>query len=192
VKRLASSLLGLCAALATGCSLEAPDFTGKSCEAATDCPSTHACVAARPGEGRTCELLQPPGVTPAAEGPVPTWCKDIQPVLAASCVASCHGAVTDGSGRKDFRLDRYETVGGVLGAKDKAERIQDRTYAQRTMPPQGSPEPSEAERALIDRWFRGGAPLCDDGGTPGDGGTSGDGGTPDGGSRDGGSADGGR
>jgi len=187
MNRVLSSLLGLCAALAMGCTIEAPDFTGKSCVAAADCPSSHSCVAARPGEGRTCELLQPPGVTPTEDGPVPTWCKDVQPILAASCVDSCHGEVTDGSGKKDFRLDRYETVGAVAGAKDKASRIQARAFEQPSMPPSYySAQPTEEERAILDRWARGGAPFCDDGA-----GTN-DGGTPDSGTADGGTPDGGK
>ncbi|WP_239576500.1 hypothetical protein [Archangium primigenium] len=154
---------GLLGALLTGgCTLEAPDFTGKSCELAADCPTTHACVAARPGAGRTCELLVPPGVTPEETGPVPTWCGEIQPILAASCVSSCHGADTSGSGNRTFRLDRYETVAGVAGAKDKAERIQARAYEQRSMPPSYyEVQLTEEQRTLLDRWVRGGAPLCD-------------------------------
>ena len=155
-----SSLLGLWAAAVIGCSIEAPDFSGKSCASSDDCPSPYTCVAARPGGGRTCEVLRGPGTTPAPDGPVPTWCKDIQPVLTASCVAGCHGASTTGSGRTDFRLDRFDDVSGVSGAKTMAARIKDRAVG-RTMPPPGNPLPTDAEIALIERWASGGAPLCD-------------------------------
>lgn len=169
-RALSLGLLGLWAA-AVGCTIEAPDFAGKSCESAADCPSSFSCVAARPGAGRTCEVLAGPGVS-TPTGPVPTWCKDIQPVLAASCVASCHGITTAGSGRTDFRLDLYDASGGVLGARQMAPNVRARAVAH-TMPPAGNPAPSEAEIALIDRWATGGAPLCGDagdGGTPADGG----------------------
>ena len=152
----------LCAAAAAGCTIEAPDFTGKSCDTAADCPEPYTCVAARPGAGRTCEVLNGPGVSNPSTGPVPTWCKDIQPILAASCVSSCHGSDTSLSGRTDFRLDLYEADGGVAGAKLMAPRIHARAVTFRTMPPPGNPEPTEAERALIDRWASGGAPFCEE------------------------------
>ncbi|ATB40174.1 lipoprotein [Cystobacter fuscus] len=177
MKRIRLSILGLGAAMATGCTIEAPDFTGKSCTAAADCPAPLTCVAARPGEGRTCELLRGPGIAEPPGGPVPTWCNDIQPVMVAGCVAGCHGV--SGIGPKGFRLDVYEGDGGVLGARDMAARIKARAVTERNMPPLGSTEFSEEQRALLDRWVTGGAPLCGDEGTA-------DGGTPDGGSRDGG------
>ncbi|WP_233262093.1 hypothetical protein [Vitiosangium sp. GDMCC 1.1324] len=166
--RIHLSLLGLCAAAAAGCTIEAPDFSGKSCQSPADCPSAYTCVAARSGAGRTCEVLNGPGVTEPNDGPVPTWCSDIQPILAANCVSSCHGATTKDSGRADFRLDMYEADGGVAGAKLMAPRIHARAVTFRTMPPpgRGLPEPTEDERSLINRWASGGAPFCGDGGTP--------------------------
>jgi hypothetical protein len=158
---LRQSLLGLCAVVATGCTIEAPDFTGKSCESMADCPRPYTCVAARPGAGRTCEVLNGPGTTDPNAGPVPTWCQDIQPILLANCVSSCHGADTSGSGRADFRLDVYEADGGTAGAKLMAPRIHARTVVFRTMPPPAHPQqPTEEQRALIDRWAAGGAPFC--------------------------------
>ncbi|QRK05773.1 hypothetical protein JQX13_37365 [Archangium violaceum] len=168
MNRIHLSLLGLCAAAVAGCTIEAPDFSGKSCASIADCPKSYTCVAARPGAGRTCEVLNAPGVTDPNDGPVPTWCQDIQPILAANCVSSCHGADTSGSGRADFRLDMYEADGGVAGAKLMAPRIHARVVTYRDMPPpsRGLPEPTEDERSLIDRWASGGSPSCDDGGTP--------------------------
>ena len=170
---LLQGLLSLCAVVATGCTIEAPDFSGKSCESAYDCPRPYTCVAARPGAGRTCEVLDGPGTTDPNAGPVPTWCQDIQPILAANCLSSCHGPDTSRSNRPDFRLDMYEADGGVAGAKLMAPRIHARTVVFRTMPPPEYPEPTEAERALIDRWATGGAPFCEaagpDGGSIGPG-----------------------
>lgn len=157
---LLQSLLGLCAVVVTGCTIEVPDFSGKSCESLNDCPRPYTCVAARPGAGHTCEVLNGPGITDPNAGPVPTWCQDIRPILEAHCVSACHGATTTGSGRPDFRLDMYEADGEVAGAKLMAPRIHARTVTFRTMPPPGHPEPTEAERALIDRWAAGGAPAC--------------------------------
>ncbi|KFA88484.1 hypothetical protein [Archangium violaceum] len=165
---LRPSLLGLCAVVATGCTIEAPDFSGKSCESVSDCPRPYTCVAARPGAGRTCEVLNGPGTSDPNTGPVPTWCQDIQPILAANCVSVCHGTTTTGSGRADFRLDVYEADGGIAGAQLMAPRIHARTVVFRTMPPPAaSPQPTEEQRDLIDRWASGGAPFCETAGTDG-------------------------
>ncbi|MET0402640.1 MAG: hypothetical protein ABW123_09565 [Cystobacter sp.] len=163
------------AAVGPGCTIEAPDFSGKSCMTTADCPVPHTCVAARPGAGRTCEILRgPDSAEPPADGPVPTWCADVQPVMAASCVSACHGSPETGNVRPGFRLDVYETAGGVLGARDMAARIRERAVVQRTMPPPGGVEPTEAQRALLERWATGGTPLCAQD-------TPGDAGSPDGG-----------
>lgn len=133
----------------------------------SECPASYRCVTVS-ADQRSCEVVYPPapldtdaGTSDA--GPVPTWCQDIRPILAASCVSSCHGESTTGSGRTDFRLDMYEADGGVAGAKLMVPRIHARTVTFRSMPPPGNPEPSEAERALIDRWAAGGAPFCESG-----------------------------
>lgn len=180
MKRAITSM-GLSAAVAVvGCVVSVSDFAGKSCEFAEDCPEPYVCVSARPGADRTCEALGLPGVADAGgpSGPVPTWCADIQPILAANCISGCHGAETGGSGRSDFRLDYYTPdAGQPLGAKEMAASIRQRASVFRDMPPPGNPEPTEEERQLISQWVTGGAPLCGDGGTPADGGTSLDGGT---------------
>lgn len=183
MKRLLASVsLSLCAALA--CTIDVADFTGKKCDVVGDCPDTHVCVAARPGEGRTCEVLGLPGISDGGEedaGPVPTWCADIQPIMAASCVSSCHGVDTRDSNQTSFRLDYYAPdAGGLPGAQAKAERIRQRASVTQDMPPSPStvPLPTAEQRALIARWAAGGAPLCFDGGV--------DAGIPDGGA-DGGS-----
>ncbi|XXF80896.1 hypothetical protein P2318_14380 [Myxococcaceae bacterium GXIMD 01537] len=175
MKKLLVSM-GLCAAVGAACVISVEDFAGKTCESVDDCPVPYTCVAARPGQGRTCEVLAGPFVSDAGEpdtGPVPTYCQDIQPILAANCVSSCHGA-DHSDGTAGFRLDYYEPPGGVgePGARAKADRIKARASDFRTMPPVGNPAPTPAERALLSRWARGGAPLCDDGGTP-DGGVDG-------------------
>jgi len=168
VKRLFLSA-ALCLGAVAACTLDVTDFTGKKCESAGDCPDTHVCVSARPGQGRTCEVLGLPGLSDGGEvdaGPVPTWCEDVQPLLAASCVSSCHGEDRSGSNDSPFRLDYYAPdagdAGELPGAQSKAERIRQRAAISRDMPPSGSdvPFPTEEERALLARWAAGGAPLC--------------------------------
>ncbi|ATB34247.1 hypothetical protein [Melittangium boletus] len=165
---LVSAVLG-----GAGCLVAETGGTASPCAVNTDCPSTHRCVTVS-AEAGVCELIYPPPDTSAGNsdagtpdaGPAPTWCDDIQPLMAKNCVSSCHGEVTTGSGKTDFRLDRYETVGAVAGAKDKADRIKFRGVDQRSMPP-APPYFSAAEQSLVLRWIAAGTPECsDDGGTP--------------------------
>jgi hypothetical protein len=168
--RLKGGFLLLAAVLvAAGCIISQDELAGRACSFDVDCPASYACVG--PEGLRTCEVIYPPstssadGGTPDA-GPVPTYCKEVQPILAASCVSNCHGAVHSNGAPSDFQLDYYEgDVGQPKGAKDMAARIKARAFDQRTMPPGGSPAPTDAERAVLARWATAGAPFCD-GGTP--------------------------
>ena len=102
------------------------------------------------------------------------YCNNVKPILDRTCVSNCHGADHTVSGRADFRLDRYETVGAVKGAFEFKDRIDARTKDD-SMPPIGdmvSPRPSQEERALLDAWFKGGGLQCDAGSGPADAGSS--------------------
>jgi len=167
---LLNSWVLACALVASGCFLAENAGPGHPCSDDSECPASYRCVTVS-ADQRSCEVLYPPAPqeTDAGSvdaGPVPTWCQDIRPILAASCVGSCHGADTSGSGQTGFRLDQYAASGGVNGARDLAARIKVRAVDEpRTMPPPGSPAPSAAERELLTRWIAGGTPLCTDGGT---------------------------
>lgn len=176
MKRVVSTVCLSAVVAAIGCVVSVADFAGKSCELAEDCPEPYVCVAARPGAGRTCEALGLPEVADGGGGgdPVPTYCEEIQPILAANCISSCHGADNSDSNRVDFRLDYYEPdAGQVKGAKAMAPRIKVRAADFQDMPPPGNPQPTPAERVLLSQWAAGGAPFCNDGGTSTDGGTDG-------------------
>jgi len=168
--RLKGGFLLLAAVLvAAGCIISQDELAGRACVSDAECPEAYACVG--PEGLRSCEVIYPPrgassdGGIPDA-GVAPTYCANVQPILAASCVSSCHGAVTTGSGRTDFRLDYYEPdAGQPKGAKDMAALIKIQAFDRRTMPPGGSPAPTDAERAVLGRWATAGAPFCD-GGTP--------------------------
>ncbi|MFL5354303.1 hypothetical protein [Archangium sp.] len=165
-----SSLLLVSALAASGCFISENAGPGHPCSDDSECPASYRCVTVSEGQ-RSCEVLYPPGPQESDAGtvdagPVPTWCQDVRPILAASCVASCHGATTTGSNRTDFRLDQYAASSGVLGARDMAARIKVRAVDQQTMPPAGNPAPSASERDVLSRWSAGGTPLCSDGGTP--------------------------
>ncbi|MCK8503772.1 hypothetical protein M0222_39045 [Myxococcus fulvus] len=154
--------------VAVACSINVDDLAGRACSDDTECPSAYACTAVAADGQRTCEVIYPPRYAEADggtdAGPVPTYCDDVQPILAASCVSTCHGADTSGSGQSSFRLDYYEPTGnGVPGARAKALRIRVRTSDLKDMPPSGSgvTQPTAEERALVARWVAGGAPFCD-------------------------------
>lgn len=173
MKRAVASLSFSAAVALVGCAVSVSDFAGKSCEFAEDCPDSYICIAVRPGAGRTCEVLSLPGLADAGgppPGPVPTWCREVQPVLNTYCTASCHGVDNSQSGQTGFRLDLYESSGGIKGAMEMAPRVDVRAVRFRDMPPVGNPQPSEEERELLGSWAAGGAPLCNDGGVPTDGG----------------------
>jgi hypothetical protein len=177
MKRAVASVCLSAAVAVVGCVVSVSDFAGKNCEVAADCPEPYVCVAARPGAGRTCEALGLPDVADGGGGgggPVPTYCADIQPILNANCISTCHGADNSSSGQTGFRLDYYEPdAGQPRGARVMAPRIKVRALDFQDMPPPDHPQqPTAAERALLGRWAVGGAPLCD-GGTSTDGGTDG-------------------
>ncbi len=157
---------------AVGCTIALDDGPGHPCSDDSECPDAYGCVAASDGQ-RSCEVVYPP--RPSASGSdggtdgggvVPTYCQDIQPILAATCVSSCHGA-DHRNGVAGFRLDYYAPDGGgVPGAKAKADRIKARASDFQSMPPPGNPAPTAAQRALLARWALAGAPECAaDGGT---------------------------
>jgi len=155
-------LLGTAAAVG-GCLIDDIDFTGKTCEVPSDCPSGFVCLAA---SGTTCPLGSRSCCQLPPDAP-PTYCADVKPILDAYCVSTCHGQINTGSGQTTFRLDYYEpTDGGLPGAKAQAPRIKARATDQKTMPPVGVAAPAESQRATLGRWATAGAPFCGDGGTP--------------------------
>ena len=165
-----SSLVLLSSLALSGCFISENAGPAHPCSSDSDCPSDYHCLTLSAAQS-TCEVLYPPPVmaesdagTPDA-GPVPTWCKDVQPILAASCISSCHGATTTSSGHPEFRLDMYADDGGIKGARSMADRIKLRAVDQQNMPPAGNPAPSTTELNVLSRWATGGTPLCSDGGT---------------------------
>lgn len=165
----ATFVIAIAAGLLLACAIEVDGAMGKRCITANDCPDPLVCVAARPGEGRTCEALALPEEGPVGDvdAGVVYYCGAVDQALDTYC-AACHGTDRSGSGNLPFRLDVYEDDpdAGLQGAFTKAARIKVRTVDFRDMPPPGSPQPSEEERQLIGAWVRSGAQLCgaDDGG----------------------------
>lgn len=98
----------------------------------------------------------------AAAEPVPTYNKQIRPILSDKCF-QCHGPDTPNR-KGDLRLDRREDAvkAGAIVPGDPAkssliQRIQHHDPKE-VMPPRESPRQlSAAEKELLVRWIRGGA-----------------------------------
>lgn len=149
--------------LASACFVGEDKLVGKPCALDRDCPDKfYACVVTRIDGNKSCELVYPP--EPAEQTPqaTVTYCGDIKPILDRTCVSSCHGQTTTGSGYGNFRLDFFSDPQGALkGAQAMAARIKARTTEGKDMPPAGSTAPTDAERALIGQWVDSGAPQGD-------------------------------
>ncbi len=183
-------------ATVSACLLEDNPGPGLACSQDAECPADYRCAPdvtgqrfceiiypppsqlsdAGPGDAGSPDGGRPDGGGPISGGTdagtdggvlvVPSWCGDIQTIMANSCALNCHGATKTGSGRNDFRLDVYETAGGVKGALEMAGRIKVRAVDQQNMPPASRPDLTFTEINLIDRWIAAGAPQCPDAGTP--------------------------
>ena len=190
---LLSSVVVVFLVAASGCFISDNAGPAVPCSLDSECPSDYRCAPGLEG-ARTCEVMYPPAGPPQQQsdaGPpdggvadggrpgsgtdagtgdagvvVPTWCKEIQPLMSGSCALNCHGATKTGSGRSDIRLDVYDTVGSERGAREMASRIKIRAVDQQTMPPQSRPDLTASEIALLNRWIAAGTPRCDDAGTP--------------------------
>jgi mono/diheme cytochrome c family protein len=166
--KLLALAAGSALAVVVACTLPAGDFAGRTCSVQLDCPEPYACVAIQPGALRTCELLELPRRSdagpPSYDGGGVFYCAQAKPILDTYCV-NCHGPTQQNGG--NFRLDRYESVGGVPGARAQASRIMDRAVLTNSMPPPNTTTgaPTEEERHALGVWVTAGAPLCD-GGTP--------------------------
>jgi hypothetical protein len=153
-----------------------------------DCRNALRCV---------CEVQFPPepggiqidgGMNVRDAGPPPDYCEEVRPILQRYCLGTCHGdQMGYPNSPPDFRLDYYSPPRlrdgglGLPGVSSKADRVQDRIYRRRDMPPLDFPiTPTTTDRALVDKWVRMGFPLGD-GGCEVDAGPPVDAGNPDGG-----------
>jgi uncharacterized membrane protein len=119
-----------------------------------------------------------PRVAPAAPGTADgasVYAALIQPVLQRRCVA-CHGPAKQ---KGKLRLDSYARVrqGGQAGAAIVPGQADESLIIQRLllppededhMPPDGKPQPTPAELALLRWWINAGAPETDPPTTPKD------------------------
>lgn len=94
-------------------------------------------------------IASEPALKPiAADAPVPAFVKDVQPLLAKYC-AECHQG-DKAKGNLAFESFRDELA--AIGRRKVWEKVLDQLEDQ-VMPPQGKPQPTDAERALVVRWI---------------------------------------
>ncbi|MGA9521028.1 MAG: hypothetical protein WBV82_06165 [Myxococcaceae bacterium] len=173
--------------LATGCIVGPDNLVGEECQVDGDCKNGFQCVRITNPDAALC---LPPGsdvdktwsgtgtgtgsalpdggggAGPVDPGSGPFYCDEIKPILDTYC-ASCHGASPAGGAPATFRLDVFETMGGVPGAGAKAARVKARASDSKTMPPPSSPQPTSEELALLAAWAQAGAPECQGSGSNG-------------------------
>ena len=91
------------------------------------------------------------GLWPAASPPVSQQATyaQVQQVIAQRCV-QCHGAQLQ---MKNIRLDSPQAL------KQHAQQVYEQAVVAKTMPLNNATQITDAERALIGRWFEAGAPL---------------------------------
>jgi len=90
-----------------------------------------------------------PVATTSAAVPATVGYQDLQPVLAQRCYM-CHGAQVQ---MKNVRLDSPEAL------RQHAQAVYQQAVVTRAMPLNNATAITEAERALIRRWFETGAPV---------------------------------
>ncbi|HVY71776.1 MAG TPA: DUF1587 domain-containing protein, partial [Verrucomicrobiae bacterium] len=86
----------------------------------------------------------------------PIFEKDVQPLLAKYCY-NCHG---NGKKKGDLVLDTYLDSGTALGARPVWEKVTTQLRS-REMPPEGKPQPTDAERDQLYRWVELDVLKCD-------------------------------
>ena len=191
MRRFAPLLLAAATlAVAAGCLIATDSFGGKTCVTNADCPQVEGyhCVSATTWpqvdcgadeKHCTCEVRFPPapdlqsdgGINVVDAGPPPDYCTEVRPILQLSCLGTCHGAQMGYANSPiDFRLDYYQRPAPALpGVKARADRVQDRIYVRKDMPPLTDIVAfaiSNDQRALVNKWVKAGAPYgsghCED------------------------------
>jgi uncharacterized membrane protein len=88
-----------------------------------------------------------PAPQPAQAAAAPASFAEVQAIVAQRCVM-CHGAAMQS---KNVRLDSADEIGR------HAQQVYQQAVVLKTMPMNNATQITEAERALIGRWFTAGA-----------------------------------
>ena len=90
-----------------------------------------------------------PAIQPVpANAPVPSFVKDVQPLLAKYCSECHHGEKAKGG----LAFDTFKDESTAVSRRQDWEKIA-RQLDSEMMPPVGKPEPSDDERALLIGWI---------------------------------------
>jgi hypothetical protein len=84
----------------------------------------------------------------AANAPVPAFVKDVQPLLAKYCF-ECHRGEKAKAG---LAFDAYRDERTAIGRAQVWEKVLDHLESG-LMPPEGNPQPTDDERAVVIRWI---------------------------------------
>src|SRR5579863_9267090 len=90
----------------------------------------------------------PPLKPIAADAPVPAFVMDVQPLLTQYC-AECHAGPMAKGG---VAFDVFPDERGALNQRRLWERVLDQLESA-AMPPEEKRQPTETERALLQRWI---------------------------------------
>jgi hypothetical protein len=93
-------------------------------------------------------LLLPGAGWGAAKKPLPSYDKDVQPILEKYCY-DCHG---DGMDKGGLALDAFKTREEMLAARDKWKMVAHNVHLGE-MPPVKKPQPTLEQRDLINDWI---------------------------------------
>lgn len=103
-------------------------------------------VVALLGDGES--AAQSPPVSPATAVLEKRYTTEIRPILVAYCFA-CHG---NGKKKGDVSFDKFTTLASVQQDRKTWQHMVD-TVSHKLMPPEERPQPSDAERAALAKFF---------------------------------------
>ncbi len=111
------------------------------------CIAAIGAVSSAPGD--RCALSAEPALTPvAANAPLPAFVQDVQPLLTKYCFECHRGDKAKGG----LAFDAFRDERTAIGRPQAWEKVLDNLESG-LMPPEGKPQPTAAERALVIRWI---------------------------------------
>ena len=91
----------------------------------------------------------PPALAPGRHAASSSFASDVTPVMQKYCV-SCHSGDSPSAG---VSLGEYKTAQAALSARSLWQRVSD-NVASKHMPPDGMPQPTQAERDKLTGWVQ--------------------------------------
>jgi hypothetical protein len=98
--------------------------------------------------GRRAASAEPALAPIAANEPIPGFVKDVQPLLAQYCFECHQGEKAKGG----LAFDTFRDERTAIGSSQAWKKVLDNLESE-MMPPDGKPQPTDAERALVIRWI---------------------------------------